>query len=170
VLVLGAGDVGRHTARLLEAFGCVVTLAGRTARGDVLAVADAVERPGDAEVVVLAVPLTRATEHLADAAFLARLADGAVLVNAGRGRLVDTDALLAETTAGRISALLDVVDPEPLPADHPLWGAPGVRITPHVAGATPGLWERGWAAALDALESWASGTPIHDLNVPDEAP
>jgi phosphoglycerate dehydrogenase-like enzyme len=170
VLVLGAGDVGRHTARLLKAFGCVVTLAGRTARGDVQAVDDAVERPGDAEVIVLAVPLTRATEHLVDAAFLARLADGAVLVNAGRGRLVDTDALVTAARTGRISALLDVVDPEPLPADHPLWEAPRVRITPHVAGGTPGLWERGWAAALEALEKWASGAPVKDLNAPDHVP
>jgi len=169
VLILGAGDVGRHTARVLEPFGCAVTLAGRSSRDGVRAMRDVLDAPGDADVVVLAVPLMPETEHLADASFLARLADGVVLINAGRGRLVDTDALIAEASSGRITALLDVVDPEPLPSDHPLWGTPGIRITPHVAGATPGLWERGWDAALDTLDGWARGEHIIDLNGYSEA-
>ena len=74
---------------------------------------------------------------MVDAAFLAAMPDGALLVNAARGRIVDTDALLAELTAGRLRAALDVTDPEPLPEGHPLWSAPGLLLTPHVGGAVP---------------------------------
>ena len=82
--------------------------------------------------MLLAVPLTPATTHLVDDAFLAAMKPGALLVNVSRGAVVDTDALLAH--AGRIRAALDVTDPEPLPADHPLWRAEGILITPHVGG------------------------------------
>jgi phosphoglycerate dehydrogenase-like enzyme len=87
-----------------------------------------------ADVVVLLVPLTEQTRHFADADFLARMKDGALIVNIARGAVVDTKALLAELETGRISAALDVTDPEPLPADHPLWHAPNTLITPHVGG------------------------------------
>ena len=86
---------------------------------------------------MVVVPLTDATRGLVDAAFLAAMPDGAVLVNAARGPVVDTDALLAELTSGRLRAALDVTDPEPLPAGHPLWSAPGLLLTPHVGGSVP---------------------------------
>ena len=88
----------------------------------------------DAEVVFLVTPLTEETEGLVDAAFLAALPDDALLVNVARGKVVDTDALLAELQAGRIRAALDVTDPEPLPDGHPLWSAPGCIVVPHIAG------------------------------------
>ena len=87
---------------------------------------------------MLLVPLTDETRGLVDAAFLAAMPDGALLVNAARGPVVDTDALLAELRAERLRAAVDVVDPEPLPADHPLWSAPNLLITPHVGGSVPG--------------------------------
>ena len=89
------------------------------------------------DACVVVVPLTDATRGLVDAAFLAAMPDGSVLVNAARGPVVDTDALLAELTAGRLRAALDVTDPEPLPAGHPLWSAPGLLLTPHVGGSVP---------------------------------
>lgn len=160
VLVLGAGDIAKHTRRLLEPFGCVVTLTGRTAREGVIALADA--DPSVADVVVVALPQLPSTIGLVDREFLARMPDGSTLINAGRGKLVDTDALLAEQ--GRINALLDVTDPEPLPDGHPLWSAPNVVITPHVAGTTPGTWARAWHVALDNLDRWARGEAFENLD------
>ncbi|GAA4950793.1 hypothetical protein GCM10023238_16380 [Streptomyces heliomycini] len=90
----------------------------------------------EADVVVLSTPLTETTRHLVDAGFLARMKDGALLVNVARGGVVDTKALLTELESGRVTAALDVTDPEPLPSEHPLWRAPGVLISPHVGGAT----------------------------------
>src|SRR5690606_9925736 len=84
----------------------------------------------------LTTPLTAETRHLVDADFLARMKDGALLVNMARGPVVDTKALLTELETGRITAALDVTDPEPLPADHPLWRAPGVLVSPHAGGPT----------------------------------
>ncbi len=103
------------------------------------------------------VPFSDQTRHLADAAFLARMPDQAVLVNVARGPVVDTDALLAELTARRLRAVLDVTDPEPLPPDHPLWDAPGVLILPHVGGATVGTNDRAWQVAVEQIAAFAAG-------------
>jgi phosphoglycerate dehydrogenase-like enzyme len=103
------------------------------------------------------VPYNDQTRHLADAAFLARMPDQAVLVNVARGPVVDTDALLAELTAGRLRAVLDVTDPEPLPPDHPLWDAPGVLIFPHVGGSTAGMTDRAWRVAAAQIGAFAAG-------------
>ncbi len=88
-----------------------------------------------AEIVILITPLNDATRGMVNADFLARLPDGALVVNVARGPVVDTDALLAELRSGRLRAALDVVDPEPLPADHPLWDAPGLCLVPTWAAA-----------------------------------
>jgi phosphoglycerate dehydrogenase-like enzyme len=106
-----------------------------------------------ADVVVAMLPGNESTHHVINAEFLAKLRDGTVVVNVGRGGSVDTDALLAELTSGRLRAALDVTDPEPLPAGHPLWSAPGLLLTPHVAGSTAGAWERAWAVAMHQIES-----------------
>jgi phosphoglycerate dehydrogenase-like enzyme len=114
-------------------------------------------------VVVLALPHTAETHHLVDAALLAALPDGALVVNVARGTIVDGDALLAEVQTGRLSAFLDVTDPEPLPADHPLWRLPNVVITPHVGGGTAGWHERGMRLIAEQLNHQAAGEPL--LNV-----
>ncbi|HET7477781.1 MAG TPA: 2-hydroxyacid dehydrogenase [Dermatophilaceae bacterium] len=140
VLLVGYGSVGRAVASRLAPFEVALTaVASRPRAGD-----DLVERVhGVAElpdllprhdVVVVVVPLTAATTGLVDAAFLARMADGALLVNVSRGKVLDTDALVAE--GGRVRAAVDVTDPEPLPAGHPLWRTPNVLVSPHVGGAT----------------------------------
>ncbi len=102
-------------------------------------------------------PENDSTHHLIDAAFLGRLRDGAIVVNAGRGGAVDTDALVSELTSGRLRAALDVTDPEPLPVGHPLWSAPGLLLTPHVPGSTEGAWVRAWRIALRQIEVFADG-------------
>ena len=112
-------------------------------------------------VVVVVLPLTDATRHVVDAAFLARLSDGALVVNVGRGPLLDTAAVIAE--AGRLRFALDVTDPEPLPDGHPLWSAPGVLITPHVAGGTTAMLPRMAALLRDQLTRYVAGEPLRNL-------
>jgi len=112
-------------------------------------------------VVVVVLPLNDATRHLVDAPFLARLSDGALVVNVGRGPLVDTDAVLAE--AGRLRFALDVTDPEPLPDDHPLWTAPGVLVTPHIAGGTTAMLPRIAALVRDQVERLRDGRPLRNV-------
>jgi phosphoglycerate dehydrogenase-like enzyme len=89
--------------------------------------------------------------------------DGALLVNAARGVIVDTDALLEALTSGRIRAALDVTDPEPLPEGHPLWQAPGLLLTPHVGGAVYESRDRAYAVVSEQLARLAAGEPL--LNV-----
>jgi phosphoglycerate dehydrogenase-like enzyme len=112
------------------------------------------------DVVVVAVPHTPQTHGQVDAQFLAAMPDGALLVNIARGGIVDTDALLAELRAGRLRAFLDVTDPEPLPADHPLWDAPNVMITPHVGGGTRGWQRRAYRLVREQILRWVAGEEL----------
>ncbi|HEV7189434.1 MAG TPA: 2-hydroxyacid dehydrogenase [Blastococcus sp.] len=165
VLVVGAGDIGRTIGRMLEGFDVELTYVARTARDGVRATADLPELLPHADVVILIVPVTPETTGMVDAAFLAAMPDGALLVNAARGVVVDTDALLAELTAGRLRAALDVTEPEPLPAGHPLWSAPGLLLTPHVGGAVPETNARAAAAVTDQIARVLAGEPL--VNVVD---
>jgi phosphoglycerate dehydrogenase-like enzyme len=157
VVVLGAGDLAVNLAARLTPFEAEVTLVGRRARPGVHPLADVDGLLPTADVVVAMLPGDESTHHLIDAEFLAKLRDGAVVVNVGRGGTVDTEALLAQLRSGRLRAALDVTDPEPLPDGHPLWSAPGLLLTPHVAGSTAGAWARAWAVALRQIEVFASG-------------
>ena len=165
VLILGAGDIGRAIGRMLAGFDAELTYVARTARDGVRSTD---ELPGllpEADVVVVVVPVTDETRRMVDAGFLAAMRDGALLVNAARGVVVDTDALLAELTSGRLRAALDVTDPEPLPSGHPLWSAPGLLLTPHVGGAVPRTDARATAAVTDQLSRVLAGEPL--VNVVD---
>ena len=157
VVVLGAGDLAVNLAARLAPFEAEVTLVGRRARTGVHALADVDRLLPDADVVVAMLPDDESTRHVIDAEFLAKVPAGSVIVNVGRGGSVDTGALLAELTAGRLRAALDVTDPEPLPEGHPLWSAPGLLLTPHVAGSTEGAWQRAWAVAVEQIEVFAGG-------------
>ena len=157
VVILGAGDLGEQTRLRLSGFGCRVTMVARSARDEIKAIADLPDLLPTADAVIVVIPLTDETRGLVDAAFLAAMPDDAVLVNAARGPIVDTDALMSELSAGRLRAALDVTDPEPLPAGHPLWSAPGVLITPHVGGHTDGSDDRAWAVVSEQLQQLAAG-------------
>ena len=159
VLVIGFGGVGRAIASRLAPFGCDVAPVARTRRRGVFGVDDLPDLLGDAEVVVLAVPLSDTTRGMVDAEFLARMREGALLVNVSRGPVVDTDALVAEVASGRLRAALDVTDPEPLPPRHPLWSTPGVLISPHVGGNTSAFWPRARRLVEHQLARLASGQP-----------
>ena len=108
--------------------------------------------------MILVVPLTTETRGLVDAAFLARMKDGALLVNLARGPVVVTDDLVAELRSERLHAAVDVVDPEPLPADHPLWDVPNLLISPHVGGASSAMWPRAHRLVRDQLHRFAAGS------------
>jgi len=159
-LIVGAGSIGESVARRFAAGDVNVVKIARTARPGVGTIEDLPDLLPKADVVVIIVPLTPETEKLVDAAFLARMKDGALLVNAARGRVVDTDALTAEVRTGRIRCALDVTEPEPLPADHELWGLEGALITPHVGGAVDGFIGRVYPPVGDQIRRFAAGEPL----------
>ena len=155
VLVVGAGDLGRDLRRKLDAFDAHSTLVGTRARDGVRGVDELPALLPEHDAVVLVVPMTSATRGMVDAAFLARMPDGAVLVNAARGSVVDTAALLAELDSGRLRAALDVTDPEPLTAEHPLWTAKGLLLTPHVGGSVDGHRDRAYRVVAEQIALFA---------------
>jgi phosphoglycerate dehydrogenase-like enzyme len=162
LLVVGFGSIGRALKERLEPFGVTVVGVARHARDGVHVTDELPELLGNADAVVLLTPLTADTRELFDAELLARMRDGALLVNAGRGAVVDTDALVAELETGRLRAVLDVVDPEPLPDDHPLWElAPA--ITPHNAGDTAAADERAVRFGAEQLVRFARGEPLRNV-------
>ena len=163
VLIVGYGSIGEVTERVLTPFGVIVERVARRARPGVAGPADLPAMLPRADVVVLLVPVTPATVALVDARFLGLMRDGALLVNAARGPVVNTAALLAELWSGRLRAALDVTDPEPLPAGHPLWSAPGLLLTPHLAGATTQTIPRAMAIVRDQLARYAAGEPLRNV-------
>jgi phosphoglycerate dehydrogenase-like enzyme len=157
VLIVGAGDVAENTVRRLEPFEVTTTLVGRRARDGVHGIDEVLDLLPGHDACVVIVPLTDDTRGLIDAAFLAAMPDGAVLVNAARGPVADTDALTAELMSGRLRAAVDVTEPEPLPGDHPLWKAPGLLLTPHVGGSVPGAMGRAYGVAAEQIAAFARG-------------
>jgi len=162
VVLLGYGGIGTLLERMLIPFGVQISRIASRARmlasGAVVHGAEALDAVlPDADVVIIAVPLTASTEHLVDRAFLARLPDSALVVNIARGRIADTDAILEEAARGRLRFALDVTDPEPLPADHPLWALPNVLISSHAGGMTDALRPRLGQLIRDQAARVASG-------------
>lgn len=160
LLVLGAGDIGGRIAAAARAFDADTTMVARSARPGVRTLDELPALLPGHDVVALALPHTPETHRLVDADFLAAMPDGALLVNIARGGIVDTDALLAELTGGRLRAFLDVTDPEPLPADHPLWDAPNLLLTPHVGGGTRGWERRAYQLVREQLLRFAKDEPL----------
>jgi len=172
LLVVGLGGIGTEIAQRGHGFGMTV-LATRRSSDDAPDFVSHVGRPEDllsllpqADVVAIAVPLTDETRGLFDAAAFAAMKPGSYLVNIARGKVVDTDALLAALQSGRLAgACLDVTDPEPLPADHPLWRLPNVVITPHVAARAQLTEDRAWELFRENLRRFDAGEPL--LNAVD---
>ena len=160
VVILGLGSIGTAISDRLRPFGVEVIGVGRIARDGVRGLADLDDVLRDAEILVNILPLTSETGGLLDARRLGLLPDGALVVNAGRGRTIDTAALVEELRTGRIRAALDVTDPEPLPPDHPLWGLPNVLISPHMAGNSPASTIRAFELAGDQVRRFAAGEKL----------
>lgn len=169
VLLLGYGQIGRAIASRLRPFEVSLTaVASRPRPGDEMVdwihgVEDLPDLVAMTDVLVIILPLSAATRHLVGAELLARLPDGSLVVNVARGGIVDTDALIAECASGRLKAALDVTDPEPLPADHPLWGTQGVLITPHVGGATWAMRPRSLALVRRQVVALRDARPLANI-------
>jgi phosphoglycerate dehydrogenase-like enzyme len=169
VLILGYGGVGTAIARRLSGFEVSLTaVASRARDGDDLVTSvhgmdELRTLLPDQDVVILIVPLSESTAGLVDRDFLASMRDGSLLVNVSRGKVVDTQALVEVVASGRIRAALDVTDPEPLPADHPLWRMPGVLITPHVGGASTAFVPRAVALLREQIAAFVAGRPLRNV-------
>jgi phosphoglycerate dehydrogenase-like enzyme len=163
VLLLGYGGVGKAVAARLSGFEVQLTaVASRAREEDGMPVHGVDELPAllpQADIVIVSLPGGESTRGIVDDAFLSALPDGALIVNVGRGTLIDTDALVDHARRGRIRAALDVTDPEPLPEDHPLWGLPGVLISPHVGGASTAMRPRIARLVRTQIERLAAGEP-----------
>ena len=175
VLIVGYGSIGSAIEDRLVPFEVArVARVARswrtTARGPVHPIAELPALLPEADVVILCTPLNETTTGLADAAFLARMKDGALLVNVARGPVVDTDALLAELESGRLTAALDVTDPEPLPPGHRLWTAPGVLVSPHVGGPTSAFRPRAERLLADQLRRFVNREPLRNVILTTGAP
>ena len=167
VLLLGYGGVGKAVAARLAGFEVDLVRVARRARTEeghrVHGIDELTELLPTAEVVILTLPGGEATRHIIGDAELAALPDGALVVNVGRGPLIDTEALLAHLRRGRIRAALDVTEPEPLPADHPLWHEPGALLTPHVGGASTAMQPRLVRLIRDQIERMLAGEPPRNV-------
>lgn len=163
VLIVGYGAIGQAIEERLVPFDPRILRVARSPREGVSPVSALPSLLPIADVVVLITPLTPETRHLVDRAAIGLMKQGALLVNAARGGVVETDALVAALQQKRIRAALDVTDPEPLPPGHPLWRAPGLLLTPHVAGSSPAYLKRVVDFTQAQLERYLSGQPL--LNV-----
>ncbi|WP_341955021.1 2-hydroxyacid dehydrogenase [Salinibacterium sp. TMP30] len=164
VIIVGAGGVGNQIADKLAPFEANVVRVARTNRSDARGAVQSMDALpsllAKADVVAIAVPLSDDTTRLVDAEFLEAMKPGALLVNVSRGKIVDTDALIAAASAGHIRAALDVTDPEPLPSDHKLWSTPGITITPHIGGYTSAMHGRVDAVVREQARRLLAGEPL----------
>lgn len=170
VLLLGVGGIGEEIAKRLDAFEVELTRVGSSARmdqrGQVHGSDELVDLAANHDVLIIITPLNDSTRGLVGKDVLAALPDGALVVNVARGAVVDSDALTAEVLSGRLSAAVDVFDPEPIPEGHPLWAAENAIITPHNGGNTGAFQPRIQRLLRNQLKALAAGgTPIN-LMVP----
>jgi phosphoglycerate dehydrogenase-like enzyme len=165
VLIVGYGSIGAAIERRLMPFETKILRIARSSKTslNVSQISDLHALLPEADIVVVIVPLTPETRGMIGAPELAKMKHGALLVNAARGPVVETDALLKELNAHRIRAALDVTNPEPLPPDHPLWSAPNCLITPHVAGSTPEFIHRAYRFGADQVRRYLAGEPLQNV-------
>jgi phosphoglycerate dehydrogenase-like enzyme len=165
VLIVGYGSIGAAIEARLKPFGVKVLRVARSAKSEpvVAAVSELHRLIPEADIVVAILPLTAETQGMFGAAELGLMKRGALLVNAARGPVVVTDALVAALEEHRIQAALDVTDPEPLPERHPLWTAPNCLITPHIAGSTPEFVHRAFRFGAEQVRRFIAGEPLKNV-------
>ncbi|UYQ78797.1 2-hydroxyacid dehydrogenase [Glutamicibacter sp. JL.03c] len=165
--LVGVGGIGDEIRKRLEPFEVNLLRFGSAARtddhGPVYATGDLAAHAPGIDVLILIVPLNDSTHQLVDASLLARLPDGATVVNVARGPVVDTEALVAEVASGRLNVASDVFDPEPLPQDHPLWKCPNALIIPHNGGNTAAFFPRMVKLLQRQVAAWAAGEAGENL-------
>jgi len=163
--IIGFGSIGTTIAKMLNGFAVEIIPFTQSGRDNTIAITDLNKHLPTLDVVILILPLTKESKHLFDAKRLSLMKDGALLVNVARGPIVETEALVKELNSGRITAALDVTDPEPLPKDHPLWRAKGVLISPHVGGNTTAFESRARRLIESQLNLLADGKPLNNIIV-----
>jgi phosphoglycerate dehydrogenase-like enzyme len=165
VLIVGYGTIGKEIERMLAPFQVDLTRVARSARTEPLVhpVSELDRLLPNADVVVLILPLTEESRGLIGATQFNSMPQGALLINAARGPVVQTDALVDALNSGRIRAAIDVTDPEPLPEGHPLWRCPNLLITPHIGGSSPEFGPRSLRVAADELRRYMNGEPLHNV-------
>jgi phosphoglycerate dehydrogenase-like enzyme len=163
--IIGFGSIGSTIAKMLSGFSVEIVPFTQSGRDNTTAISDLDKHLPTLDVVILILPLTAESKHLFNAKRLSLMKDGALLVNVARGPIVDTDALVKELNSGRITAAVDVTDPEPLPSDHPLWRAKGVLISPHVGGNTTAFEKRARKLIESQLNLLAEGKPLNNVIV-----
>lgn len=174
MFVVGLGGIGTEIAQRAKGFGMHV-IASKRNKSDPPPFVDEIGTPDQlhemlarADVVAIALPLTAETQGLFNAAAFDAMKPGAILINIGRGPIVNTDALVAALDSGRLAgACLDVTDPEPLPTGHTLWSRDNVIITPHVASVAELTSDRWWAIYRENMRRFAHGEPL--MNTVDKA-
>ena len=163
--IIGFGSIGSTIAKMLSGFSVEVIPFTQSGRDNTIAISNLDKHLPTLDVVILILPLTAESKHLFNAQRLALMKDGALLVNVARGPIADTNALVKELNSGRITAALDVTDPEPLPSDHPLWKAKGVLISPHVGGNTSAFEKRARRLIESQLQLLAEGKALNNVIV-----
>ena len=163
--IIGFGSIGTTIAKMLSGFTVEIIPFTQSGRDNTIAITDLDKHLPTLDVVILILPLTKESKHLFDAKRLSLMKDGALLVNVARGPIVETEALVKELNSGRITAALDVTDPEPLPKDHPLWRAKGVLISPHVGGNTTAFESRARRLIESQLNLLSEGKPLNNVIV-----
>jgi phosphoglycerate dehydrogenase-like enzyme len=164
VLIVGYGTIGKEIERMLAPFRVDLTRVARSARTEPLVhpVGELDALLPTADVIVLILPLTDDSRGLISASQFNRMRQGGLLINAARGPVVQTDALVDALNSGKIRAAIDVTDPEPLPEGHPLWSCPNLLITPHIGGSSPEFGPRSLRVAADELRRYINGEPLHN--------
>jgi phosphoglycerate dehydrogenase-like enzyme len=165
VLLVGYGAIGKEIERMLQPFAVEIIRVARTARPapEVRPVSELDTLLPRADVVILILPATAESRGLIGERQLGLLRQGALLVNAARGPIVDTDALVNALNSGHIRAALDVTEPEPLPEGHPLWNCPNLLLTPHIGGSTPQFAPRALRTVADELRRYINGEPLKNV-------
>ena len=161
--IIGYGSIGKKIAKNLSGFEVSVTAFTQSGRDGCLTIDQLDAHLPELDIIILILPLSDSSRHLFNAKRLAAMKDGALLINVARGPVVETDALVKELNSGRIFAALDVTDPEPLPAGHPLWSAKNLLLLPHVGGNSDAFEPRGRALVESQLQLLAAGSPLEHV-------
>jgi phosphoglycerate dehydrogenase-like enzyme len=161
--IVGFGSIGKEIAKKLSVFDVTITAFTQSGRDGSLTVDQLDAHLPQLDIVILILPLTDSSRYMFDAARLAKMKNGSLLINMARGPVVVTDALVAELNSRRIFAALDVTDPEPLPEGHALWKAPNLLLVPHVGGNSSAFEPRGRALVQSQLTLLAAGKPLEHV-------
>ena len=161
--IIGFGSIGKEVARKLSGFDVSITAFTQSGRAGTVKIDDLDKHLPQLDIVILILPLSDSSRHMFNAARLASMKDGALIVNVARGPIIDTEALIKELNSRRIFAALDVTDPEPLPQGHPLWSAANLIVVPHVGGNSEAFEPRGRALIESQLKLLAAGSPLEHV-------